>query len=80
MINKNAVATAVKSVHQDVVDSLLLKRFGSLDDDLIQVMPNIIKLSPVELSLAMRMQKTLPLTFDSSVFGICCEFKVDTSA
>jgi hypothetical protein len=46
----NAVATAVKSVHQDVVESLLLKRFGSLDDDLIQVIPNIIKLSPVEFT------------------------------
>jgi hypothetical protein len=45
-----AVATAVQSVHQDVVESLLLKRFGSLDDDLIQVVPNIIKLSPVEFT------------------------------
>jgi hypothetical protein len=46
----DAVSTAVKSGQQDVVESFLLKRFGSLDDDLIQVIPNIIKLSPVEFT------------------------------
>jgi hypothetical protein len=45
-----AVATAVKSGHQEVVEGFLLKRFGSLDDDLIQVIPNIIKLSPLEFT------------------------------
>jgi hypothetical protein len=39
-----------KSGHQEVVESILLKRFGSLDDDLIQVIPNIIKLSPLEFT------------------------------
>ncbi len=47
---ETAVATAVRSVHQDVVESLILKRFGSLDDDLIRVIPNIIKLSPLEFT------------------------------
>jgi hypothetical protein len=46
----DAVSTAVKSGQQDVVESFLLKRFGSLDDDLIQVIPNIIKLSPLEFT------------------------------
>jgi hypothetical protein len=46
----DAVSTAVKSGQQDVVESFLLKRFGVLDDDLIQVIPNIIKLSPVEFT------------------------------
>ena len=45
-----AVATAVKSAHQDMVESFLLKRFGSLDDDLIKIVPNIIKLSPLEFT------------------------------
>ena len=49
----NAITTTTKSVHQDVVESLLLKRFGALDDDLIQVIPNIIKLSPVEFTPSM---------------------------
>jgi hypothetical protein len=47
---ERATATAVKSGHQEVVEGFLLKRFGSLDDDLIQVIPNIIKLSPVEFT------------------------------
>jgi hypothetical protein len=46
----SAVSTAVKNSHQEVVEGFLLKRFGSLDDDLIQVIPNIIKLSPVEFT------------------------------
>jgi hypothetical protein len=47
---ERATATAVKSGHQEVVEGFLLKRFGSLDDDLIQVIPNIIKLSPLEFT------------------------------
>jgi hypothetical protein len=46
----NAVTAAVKSGHQEVVEGFLLKRFGSLDDDLIQVIPNIINLSPLEFT------------------------------
>jgi hypothetical protein len=46
----NAVPTAVKSGHQEVVESFLLKRFGSLDDDLTKVVSNIIKLSPLEFT------------------------------
>ncbi len=33
-----------------VVEGLMIKRFGSLDNDLVRAVPNIIKLSPLEFT------------------------------
>jgi hypothetical protein len=43
----------VKSSYQDVVESFLIKRFGSLDEDLAKVVPNITKLLPQEFTSLM---------------------------
>jgi XisH protein len=43
----------VKNSYQGVVESFLIKRFGSLDEDLAKVVPNITKLLPQEFTLLM---------------------------
>jgi hypothetical protein len=43
----------VKNSYQDVVESFLIKRFGSLDEDLAKVVSNITKLLPQELTSLM---------------------------
>lgn len=43
----------VKNSYQDVVESFLIKRFGSLDEDLAKVVPNITKLLPQEFTSLM---------------------------
>jgi hypothetical protein len=44
-----AAETRIETL-KSVVDSLLIDRFGSLDDELAKIVPNIIKLSPPEFT------------------------------
>jgi hypothetical protein len=40
-----------QNTDQDFVKSLILKHFGSMDTELLAVVPNIIKLLPLEFTL-----------------------------
>jgi hypothetical protein len=44
------VTRGVMTGYQSVVESMMVKRFGSLDAELSAVVPNIIKLSPSEFT------------------------------
>jgi hypothetical protein len=44
------VTTGVMTGYQSVVESMMVKRFGSLDAELNAVVPNVIKLSPSEFT------------------------------
>jgi hypothetical protein len=46
----DAVTKALETRDQDFVESLILKRFGSMDIELMAVVPNIIKLLPAEFT------------------------------
>jgi hypothetical protein len=48
---ERATADAVKTGYQSVAESMMIKRFGSLDAELSAVVPNIIKLSPSEFTV-----------------------------
>jgi hypothetical protein len=48
----------VKNSYQDVVESIMIERFGSLDDGLCLIVSNVVKLSPLEFTpLLMRLSR-----------------------
>jgi hypothetical protein len=54
----DATVMAVKNVHQDVVESIMAERFGSLDESLSSIVSNVVKLSPLEfMPLLMRLSR-----------------------
>ncbi len=68
----DAVSTAVKTVNQSIVESMMLDRFGALDQELSEIIPNIIKLSPSELiPLLMHLSREeLIDRFANKVYGV----------
>jgi hypothetical protein len=54
----DATVMAVKNGHQDVVESIMAERFGSLDEGLSLIVSNVVKLSPLEFTpLLMRLSR-----------------------
>lgn len=48
----------VKNSYQDVVKSIIIERFGSVDEGLSSIVPNIVKLPPLEFTpLLMRLSR-----------------------
>jgi hypothetical protein len=47
---ERATADAVKTGYQSVVESMIVDRFGSLDEELSAILPNVLQLSPSEFT------------------------------
>jgi hypothetical protein len=53
------MTTGVKTGYQSVVESMIVDRFGSVDEELSAILPNVLKLSPSEFTpLLMHLSRT----------------------